>query len=115
MKKLILLLFIPLVFACGKREEVLGCTDSRAINYDPNATVMKDSCCVVKNKKMARIKIDNSKYKNVKYKSYQCSKCSRSILYISHIKTCCKKNRNFCKEIFFIFFRNDHVQVYGVN
>ena len=71
MKKLILLLFIPLVFGCGKSEEVLGCIDSRAINYNPNATAMKDSCCVVKkyiNKKKITIKIDNSKYKNVKYK-----------------------------------------------
>jgi len=33
MKKLIL--FIALVFSCGKSEEVLGCIDYRAINYNP--------------------------------------------------------------------------------
>ena len=45
MKKLIyLFLILPLVFSSCAKEEVSGCTDSQATNYDSNADIDDNSC-----------------------------------------------------------------------
>tara|TARA_B110000027_G_scaffold102115_1_gene108025 strand:+ start:266 stop:1024 length:759 start_codon:yes stop_codon:yes gene_type:complete len=70
--KLFTLFALFLIFQnCKKEQEIIGCTDKIALNYNPNATVMKDSSCIrikYQKKKGIKIHIDNSKYNKVKYK-----------------------------------------------
>lgn len=51
-----------------------GCTDIEAINFNPNANKLKDSCCVkilntkvTKSMSKVNVLIDNSRYSNIKY------------------------------------------------
>ena len=71
MKYSYVIVFAIIFQSCEKKVEIVGCTDKRALNYNHNATIMKDSCCIVPKyefKKKVELKVDNSRYKNAKYK-----------------------------------------------
>jgi hypothetical protein len=45
MKKLLLFFLLCVFFSCTEKK--VGCIDKDALNYDPTATVMKDSSCLI--------------------------------------------------------------------
>jgi hypothetical protein len=73
------LFFIPLsiIYFCAFQscEEIEGCTNPAAINYNPEANKLKDSCCirilsrkVTHEKSKIKIYIDNNRFSKVNYK-----------------------------------------------
>ena len=70
-------LTLSIIYFCTFQscEEIEGCTNPAAINYNPEANKLKDSCCirilsrkVTYDRSKVKIYIDNNRFSNVNYK-----------------------------------------------
>ena len=75
MIKYVCLFLAIIICSCNSKPKIYGCIDKNALNYDSDATLMKDSSCIVLNinkitddKKKTKVVIDTLKYSNYEYK-----------------------------------------------